>query len=129
MNDTGKKPTKSDVTVAYLRTATADRVGSSIGLARQRRACEQHASALGLRLGAVYADVGVSGLSEHRPALDQLMLDLARGHIRRVVIAGWDRLARSWQLERRIRDRIGSHGAVLATPCEIGQVTNSKEHV
>jgi DNA invertase Pin-like site-specific DNA recombinase len=129
MNDTGKISTKSDVTVAYLRTATADRVGSSIGLEQQRRACERHAQALGLRLGAVYADVGVSGLSEHRPALDQLMLDLARGHIRRVVIAGWERLARSWQLERRIRDRIGSHGATLATPGESPQVTSQKEGV
>jgi hypothetical protein len=47
-----------------MRTATAERVGSRIGLERQRRACEQHAHALGLRLVMIYADVGVSGGKE-----------------------------------------------------------------
>jgi DNA invertase Pin-like site-specific DNA recombinase len=63
MNDIHNKPTNSDA-VAYMRTATAEQRVIRIGLERQRRACEQHARALGLRLGAVYVDVGVSGGKE-----------------------------------------------------------------
>jgi hypothetical protein len=64
MNDIHNKLTNSGVAVAYLRTATDERTGGRIGLERQRRTCEQHAQALGLRLGAVYVDVGVSGGKE-----------------------------------------------------------------
>jgi site-specific DNA recombinase len=119
MNDIHNRPTNSGA-VAYMRTATAEQRGSRIGLARQRRACEQHAQALGLRLGAVYADVGVSGLSEDRPALDQLMLDVASGRIGHVVVAGPDRLARNGELEQRIAKRISDEGVTLNMPgdCE-----------
>jgi DNA invertase Pin-like site-specific DNA recombinase len=128
MNDIHNKPTNSDA-VAYMRTATAERVGSRIGLERQRRICEQHACALGLRLGAVYADVGVSGLSEDRPALDQLMLDLTHGHIRYVVTADPSRLARNPELEQRIGERIRSQGSSLAMPCDSRQATSTKEEI
>lgn len=118
MNDIQKRPTKSEVTVAYMRTASARQGDNSLSLQRQRRACEQHAHQLGLRLGAIYADVGVSGLAEHRPALDQLMLDVARGYVRYVVIADPCRLARNRGLEQRIREHIRSEGAMLAMPCD-----------
>jgi DNA invertase Pin-like site-specific DNA recombinase len=61
-----------------------------------------------------YADVGVSGLRKERPALSQLLRDLSRGGIRRVIVADPARLARSWQLEQRIRERIHRGGATLA---------------
>jgi DNA invertase Pin-like site-specific DNA recombinase len=70
-----------------------------------------------IRLSAIYSDAGVSGLAEHRPALDQLMLDLSHGRIRRVVIADASRLARSQQLEQHIQQRIRSNGATLTMPC------------
>ncbi len=120
MNDIHNRPTNSGVAVAYMRTATAEQRGSGIGLKRQRRACDQQAQTLGLRLGAIYADVGVSGLSEGRPALDQLMLDVASGRIGHVVVAGPDRLARNPELEQRIAKRISDEGVTLTMPgdCE-----------
>jgi DNA invertase Pin-like site-specific DNA recombinase len=104
-------------TVAYLRTATAERVASRLSLARQQDACEDFARSLGARITCTYVDVGVSGLSEQRPALTQLMHDLSRGGVRRVVIADPARLARSWQLEGVLSERIRRHGASLAIPC------------
>jgi DNA invertase Pin-like site-specific DNA recombinase len=115
MNDVHIKPTNR-VAVAYMRTATRDHAGSRIGLERQRRTCEQHADALGLRLATIYTDVGVSGLSECRPALDQMMGDLTHGGIGCVVAADPSRLARSPELEQRISDRIRSQGATIAIP-------------
>lgn len=126
MTDIHTKPTHR-VAVAYMRTATAERVGSRISLERQRRTCEQYAHALGLRLSTIYADVGVSGLSEHRPALDQMMGDLAHGGIRCVVVADPSRLARDQETEERIGDRIRSQGASLTMPCDSRSVTNGQE--
>jgi DNA invertase Pin-like site-specific DNA recombinase len=117
VNDITEK-TKSKIAVVYMRTATGDRIGSPLSLKRQRLACEQYASQLGLHLSAAYVDVGVSGLSEHRPALDRLMLDLSRGHIHCVVIADPARLARDRELEQRLQERIRSKGATLTMPCD-----------
>jgi DNA invertase Pin-like site-specific DNA recombinase len=129
MNDIHERPTKPELTVAYVRTATADRRVTGLSLERQRQACEEYAHALGRRMSAIYADIGVSGLSEHRPALDQLMLDLARGHIRCVVMADPDRLARSRQVEQRLQQRVRSKGATISSPCDSTQVTNRKEEI
>ncbi len=126
MNDIQKRPTKSLI-VAYMRTATVDHRSTRIDLERQHRACEQHAHALGLRLSAIYADVGVSGLAECRPALDQLMHDLSDGRIRRVVISDPYRLARNQELEQRLWKRIRRQGASLTMPCDSRQLPNRNE--
>ena len=114
MNDIHNRPTNSGVAVAYLRTATAERVGSRIGLKRQRRACEQHAQALGLRLGAIYADVGVSGLPEHRLALDQLTQEeLPLGRACYLITADQTRLSRSMTLQLALELQLGRYGVKL----------------
>jgi DNA invertase Pin-like site-specific DNA recombinase len=127
MNDLQQTSTKSEVTAAYMRTATADRETTGPSLERQRLACEEYADALGLRVSAVYCDVGVSGLSEQRPALDQPMHDLSRGGIRHVVMADPDRLTRNRQLEQRLQERIRGRGASVSSPCDSRTATDRKE--
>lgn len=108
--------TQGGATVVYLRTASASPHDSRLGIQRQLQACEHHAHNLGWSLSGVYVDVGVSGLSENRPALAQMMRDLSRGHIRRVVVADPVRLARSVSLGRRLVARIRRQGASLTFP-------------
>jgi DNA invertase Pin-like site-specific DNA recombinase len=103
-------------TVAYLRTASSDQLDSKRGLDTQRWACEGYARSVGLRITRIYADMGISGLSEQRPALTELMHDLSRGGIRRVLIADPARLARSRQLAEKLSERIRRNGASLAKP-------------
>jgi DNA invertase Pin-like site-specific DNA recombinase len=129
MRDIAVTSVEPKMTVAYLRTATTDRRAIGPSPERQRRVCEQYARALGLRLSMIYADVGVSGLSERRPALNQLMLDLGRGRIRCVVIAAPYRLARSQELEQRLWKRIRRHGASLTMPCDSRQLPTRKEDI
>lgn len=114
---TNKTITGSGRTVAYLRTASANQIDGRLGLARQQDACESYARSLGVRISRIYADVGESGTSERRPLLTQLMSDLSRGGIRRVIVAGPARLARSQELEARLTIRIRRYGASLAIPC------------
>jgi DNA invertase Pin-like site-specific DNA recombinase len=110
------------ITVAYMRTATADRRVARISLERQDQACKEYADALGLCVSAVYYDVGASGLAEHRPALDQLMRDLSCGRIRHVVMADPDRLARNRQLEQQLQERVRGRGASISSPCDSKQL-------
>jgi DNA invertase Pin-like site-specific DNA recombinase len=122
MNDIQRTPTNAGETVAYMRTATADRRDARMSLERQHQACQEYADALGLRVSAVYCDVGVSGLAEHRPALDQLMHDLSGGGIRHIVMADPDRLARNRHLEQRLHERIRGQGADASSPCDSRQL-------
>lgn len=98
MTDMTVTPIKAKVTVAYLRSAMADRVS----LQRQRELCEQHARRLGYQLDAVYSDLGISGRVEHRLGLDQVRRDLSRGHIGCVVTPAPYVLARSTKLYTRL---------------------------
>jgi site-specific DNA recombinase len=107
-------------TVIYLRTASSDQLDSKRGLEAQRCLCEGYARSRGLSIIRIYADVGISGLSEQRPALTELMHDLSRGGIRRVLIADPARLARSMQLAEKLSERIRRSGARLICSDEIG---------
>jgi DNA invertase Pin-like site-specific DNA recombinase len=118
VNNIRENPTKAEVAVIYMRSATADLIRSRLGVERQRLVCEEYARRLGLHITDTYVDVGVSGLRESRPALDQLMLDLSQGYIRHVVIADPARLARSRELAQRLQERIRGEGASLTTPCD-----------
>jgi DNA invertase Pin-like site-specific DNA recombinase len=106
---------KSTNAVAYLRTASADREDSRLGLERQRQLCDEFAHQLGLRITGTYSDVGVSGLSEQRPGLERLLLDLASESIGYVLTADRARLARSVSLARSLEERITRSGANLVT--------------
>jgi site-specific DNA recombinase len=117
MTDTSTVTAASKLTVAYLRTASSNQIDSRLGLERQLRDCEDYARSLGVRIVRTYADAGVSGLAESRPAFAQLMKDLSKGGIRRVIVADPARLARSRQLERRMSERIRRSGATLSMPC------------
>jgi DNA invertase Pin-like site-specific DNA recombinase len=103
-------------TVAYLRIASGSQFGSSPGLDTQRQVCEGFARSLGVRITRIYADVGVSGQREQRPALAELMRDLSCGGIHRVVIADPARLARNRKLRDKLSERIRHQGASLASP-------------
>jgi hypothetical protein len=62
--------TKSQITVAYIRSAVTEREGG-LSLRRQRRICEDHAHRLRTRLGAVYADAGLAMPCDSRQLLTE----------------------------------------------------------
>jgi DNA invertase Pin-like site-specific DNA recombinase len=112
MNDTTTE-TKSNLAVVYLRTGSCDQADMRNGLESQQRICEDFARKRGLHVTRVYADAGVSGLAEHRPAFARLMRDLSNGRIGRVIVADPARLARSQKLEGKLSARIRHLGASL----------------
>jgi len=61
----------------------------------QLMALREFARARGFNLVDEYVDVGISGSKEKRPALDQLMADARKRKIDAVLVARFDRFARS----------------------------------
>src|SRR5688500_10555308 len=80
--------------VAYVRVSTADQAASGLGLEAQRHAIEATAARLGLNVGGIFPDAGLSGglALEHRPALLAALEALGAGDT--LVIAKRDRLGR-----------------------------------
>jgi site-specific DNA recombinase len=82
--------------VAYCRTAcgvTSDRLS---GLEDQRNAISHYAMQNGLTVLETYMDVGVSGVSLHRPQLQQLIADCRAGKVGTVLTQDPDRLSRDY---------------------------------
>ena len=129
MRDITSTPGNTRITVAYLRTASRNQFDSRLGLGRQLQDCEDYARSLGVRIARIYADAGVSGLAERRPALYQLMRDLSIGSICRVIVADPARLARDRELEQHLQQRIRNEGATISLPCDSRLATNRKDDV
>jgi DNA invertase Pin-like site-specific DNA recombinase len=74
----------------YCRVSTMDQSIEVQGFAL-RRYCEQR----GFQILKEYADEGVSGMKDRRPALDALMEDARKGLFDAVLCWRFDRFARS----------------------------------
>lgn len=78
----------------YLRVSTDSQADSGLGLEAQRAAVEASAKRLGLDLGEVFTDRGLSGSldMEDRPSLFAAVQSLKRGDV--LIVAKRDRLGR-----------------------------------
>lgn len=87
--------------VGYIRVSTDNQV-DGYGLESQEQAIQDFAHKN--RLGAVriYAEKGVSGDLEDRPALGSLMMDVKDGKVAKVIVVRLDRLARDLMLQENI---------------------------
>src|SRR6266849_3854862 len=74
----------------YTRVSTADQHPEM-----QRNELLKYVKRRGWRVCKEYCDKGVSGIKEHRPALDALLDDSRRSRIDVVVVWKFDRFARS----------------------------------
>jgi DNA invertase Pin-like site-specific DNA recombinase len=117
MRDTISTPSTPRITVAYLRTASRNQFQGGLSLAAQRKTCENYARHLGVRISLVYADAGVSGLSDDRIGLRQLLRDIVCLRIGRVIVAEPTRLSRSLRLQQQLQARIRGNGASITCPC------------
>jgi site-specific DNA recombinase len=78
----------------YLRVSTEGQLdGTSIDT--QRAHCQDLAARHGLTLVSEHVDAGVSGATDSRPALDELLAAATAGDIDVVIVAKLDRLSRS----------------------------------
>ena len=89
----------------YCRVSTTDQHVES-QLYDLRQLAEQR----GLQVVRKYADKGVSGLKARRPGLDALMADARRKKFSVVLVAAFDRIARSTRNFLQVVDELDSLG-------------------
>lgn len=106
--------TTSQVAI-YLRVSTAEQAQEGTSLSTQRSQCEAHARAKGWEVVGVYEDAGVSGAQASRPALDKILVDVARHKVQAVLVHKMDRLARDELIRLTIMRELHSYGAALVS--------------
>lgn len=74
-----------------------------------------------------YADDGVSGAKESRPALDRLLHDVAAGKVNLVAVTRLDRLGRSLQHLLRLLDQLAAHGCGFVSIKDAGIDTTTPQ--
>lgn len=80
-------------TALYYRVASKDT--DTLYLDNQMHTLLCYANEQGLNSFMLYADIGVSGLTLNRPALNALKLDIEAGRVGKVAILNISRLARN----------------------------------
>jgi DNA invertase Pin-like site-specific DNA recombinase len=101
--------------VAYIRCSTDKQADSGLGLDAQRANVTAAAQRLGLTLGPVFVDAGVSGsLALHdRPVLMEAVSSLRRGDV--LLVSKRDRLGRDVIEVAMIERLIGKRGARIVS--------------
>jgi len=99
--------------VLYGRTSTPDQ-----HLESQFIQLRDIAAQRGLELTEVYSDRGVSGSKARRPGIDSLLRDARRGKFNVIIVAAFDRLARSTRNFLELVDEFDSLGIELISARE-----------
>jgi len=96
---------------AYLRVSGKGQIEGD-GLTRQEESIRNYAALNGITVEKVFADEGVSGTLETRPALAEMMVSLEmNGHgVKSVIIERVDRLARDLMIQEAIINDLQSRG-------------------
>lgn len=81
--------------VGYIRVSTEEQVEHGHSLAAQETLIRQFAQSRGWQVERIYCDSGLSGRSDQRPALPQMLEDVATGQFEAVIVHAVDRLYRN----------------------------------
>lgn len=103
----------------YVRVSGKGQIDGD-GFARQEAAIRSYAKAHGIEVVSIYREEGVSGTTEVRPALAEMLVSLERnGHgIKLVLIEKLDRLARDLMIQEAIVHDLKKGGFSLVSVME-----------
>jgi DNA invertase Pin-like site-specific DNA recombinase len=104
----------------YIRTAQKRATGHN-SVENQLGRCSAAARTMGVAVNGSYVDDGVSGLTQDRPGLSEMMLALRRHPTDCVIVASQDRLARSRMVSLRLERALTATGASLVAADEAAQ--------
>ena len=110
------RPETAKPAAGYVRIAAA---GSDVAqqVEAQKLVIERLAERSGLRVTQWYVDVGKSGLSLERPALNEMLAEAGSGNVgfERVLVCGMDRLSRKTVDLAVILDLLADAGVELVS--------------
>lgn len=101
-------------TAIYIRQSE-DKSGQEAAVQRQESSCRKYADAKGWESPQIYADNSISASTgKRRPAFEQLVSDIERGTVTRLVVWHLDRLTRNMRDLTRVIDAGQRHRANIA---------------
>jgi DNA invertase Pin-like site-specific DNA recombinase len=101
----------------YLRVSGKGQVDGD-GFERQMQAIKCYAAKHDIRIVRWFREEGVSGTLEHRPALDEMLVQLLADGVRTVVIERLDRIARDLMVQETLISEFRKHSFELLSTCE-----------
>ena len=102
----------------YIRVSTEEQAEDGYSLAAQERACRAFAESRGWQVFGIYADEGISGRNDKRPALQRLLADMRIGRVKTIIVHKLDRLARNLHLTLEIIEELKEHNAAFVSVTE-----------
>ncbi|TLM75963.1 recombinase family protein [Pseudarthrobacter sp. NamB4] len=101
-------------TAVYIRQSE-DKSGQEAAVQRQEASCRKYAEAKGWEAPEIYADNSVSASTgKRRPAFEQLVSDIERGTVTKLVVWHLDRLTRNMRDLTRVIEAGQEHRANIA---------------
>ena len=79
----------------YCRVSTMEQAREGYSIGEQKERLISYCEAMDWRDYKVYVDAGISGAKMERPALQDLIKDVKKGHVDKVIVYKLDRLSRS----------------------------------
>lgn len=87
--------------VCYIRVSGRGQIDGT-GLDRQRELCGRYAEKYDYYIAETYAEEGISGTTEDRPAFSKMVEELLSNGVRDIIVEGLDRLARTLQVQETL---------------------------
>jgi site-specific DNA recombinase len=107
-SDTGDLPT-----IVYLRVASSDPGDQTAGIDRQRAAIARAAQRLGLTVAEEFIDLGASGMTLDRPALQRPLDHVRERQVGYCIVERLDRLSRDPVQQADLDEALSAAGVVV----------------
>ncbi|MDD5070592.1 MAG: recombinase family protein [Candidatus Omnitrophica bacterium] len=102
----------------YIRVSTEEQAKEGFSLTTQREYLEEYAKREGHDLYRVYSDDGISGYSERRPALQELLHDAKLRRFDLVIVYKIDRFSRNLKDLLNLVDELSNSGVAFKSATE-----------
>lgn len=112
------KSLRERVTVGYIRVSTREQAETKLSLDHQREKIEGYAKLNDIALSKIYDDAAESAKSLDRPAMLELLKQVEKGRILRVVIYKLDRMTRSVSDLGRLLELFDKRSVALSSVSE-----------
>lgn len=112
----------------YIRVSTEDQVDGT-SLETQTKDCQAYAAKNGWAVVGVYADEGLSGRRDDRPALQRLLADAKARAFDLVLVWKLDRFGRETEAQLRYKRILAKTGVVIQSYTERGDFYSAAGHI
>jgi len=109
----------------YIRVSTEEQAKEGYSLTTQREYLEDYAKREGYEVYKIYSDDGISGYSERRPALQELLQDAKLRRFDLVIVYKIDRFSRNLKDLLNLVDELSNSGVGFKSATEPFDTTTS----